>query len=212
MRGTSPTVRKGSIKRLGAFPDGRANAPQISNSDSRGLKMSPVLNPTVEDDCTIAGDTPFQLAGGAQLQPLTLRYALYGRLNRERDNAILVCHALSGSARIADWWPKMFGRASVFDTERYCVIGVNVIGSCYGSTGPGSADPRTGKPYGSQFPLVSVADMVRAQAELLDALGVWRLHTVIGGSIGGFRGLQGGGGFSWRCNKSVAIGPPTLRT
>src|SRR5260370_34658663 len=157
--------------------------------------MGGILTPTIEDDCTIAGDTPFQLAGGAQLQPLILRYALYGRLNEECDNAILVCHALSGSVRVADWWPKMFGRASVFDTERYCVIGVNVIGSCYGSTGPGSSDARTGKPYGRQFPLVSVADMVRAQAKLLDFLGVWRLHTVIGGSIGRMTGLRLAGVF-----------------
>src|SRR5260370_254647 len=166
--------------------------------------MGGILTPTIEDDCTIAGDTPFQLAGGDQLQPLILRYAVYGRLNRERDNAILVCHALSGSARIADWWPKLFGRASVFDTERYCVIGVNVIGSCYGSTGPRSSDPRTGKPYGSQFPLVSIADMVRAQAELLDSLGVWRLYTVIGGSIGGMEALQSAAWFSQRVVKSIS--------
>jgi homoserine O-acetyltransferase len=172
--------------------------------------MSGILTPTIEDDCTITGDTPFQLAGGAQLQPVTLRYALYGRLNRERDNAILVCHALSGSARIADWWPKMFGRASVFDTERYCVIGVNVIGSCYGSTGPRSSDPRTGKPYGSQFPLVSIADMVRAQAELLDSLGVWRLHTVIGGSIGGMQALQWAVDFPERVERCIAIGAAPL--
>src|SRR5260370_22028312 len=139
--------------------------------------MGGILTPTIEDDCTIAGDTPFQLAGGAQLQPLILRYAVYGRLNRERDNAILVCQALSGSARIADWWPKMFGRASVFDTERYCVIGVNVIGSCYGSTGPRSSDPRTGKPYASQFPLVSVAAIVPAHAETFAFLWLLRHST-----------------------------------
>ena len=172
--------------------------------------MSLVLNPTIEGDCTITDDAPFQLACGAQLQPVTLRYALYGRLNEERDNAILVCHALSGSARIADWWPKMFGPASVFDTERYCVIGVNVIGSCYGSTGPGSSDPRTGKRYGSQFPLVSVADMVRAQAELLDSLGVRRLHTVIGGSIGGMQALQWAVDFPDRVERCIAIGAAPL--
>src|SRR5258708_3485261 len=140
--------------------------------------MSSVLNPIIEDDFTFAYARPFRLVSGAQLQPVTLRYALYGTLNRQRDNAILVCHALSGSARIADWWPEMFGAGGIFDTERYCVIGINVIGSCYGSTGPCSSDPRTGKPYGSKFPLVGVADMVRAQAEVLDFLGVRRLHTV----------------------------------
>ena len=172
--------------------------------------MSAALKPTIEDDCTITGDTPFQLAGGAQLQPVTLRYALYGRLNRERDNAILVCHAMSGSARIADWWPKMFGRASVFDTERYCVIGVNVIGSCYGSTGPCSSNPRTGQPYGKDFPLVSVGDIVRAQAQLLDSLGVERLHTVIGGSIGGMQALQWAVDFPERVERCIAIGAAPL--
>jgi homoserine O-acetyltransferase len=172
--------------------------------------MSAVLNPTIEDDCTIADDTPFHLACGSQLQPVILRYALYGRLNRERDNAILVCHAMSGSARIADWWPKMFAHAGLFDTERYCVIGVNVIGSCYGSTGPRSSDPRTGKPYGSQFPLVSIADMVRSQAELLDSLGVRRLHTVIGGSIGGMQALQWAVDFPDRVERCIAIGAAPL--
>ncbi len=172
--------------------------------------MSAVLNPTIEDDCTITSDAPFQLACGDQLQPVTLRYALYGRLNKERDNAILVCHAMSGSARIADWWPNMFGRASVFDTERYCVIGVNVIGSCYGSTGPGSSDPRTGKNYGNQFPLVTVADMVRAQAKLLDSLGVWRLHTVIGASIGGMQALQWAVDYPDRVERCIAIGAAPL--
>src|SRR5258706_16358930 len=113
---------------------------------------------------------------------------------------------MSGSARIADWWPKMFGHAGLFDTERYCVIGVNVIGSCYGSTGPGSSDPRTEQPYGSQFTLVSIADVVRAEAELLDSLGVRRLHTVIGGSIGGGQGPPWAVGFSDRCERRIRAG------
>jgi homoserine O-acetyltransferase len=104
----------------------------------------------------------------------------------------------------------MFGRSGIFDTERYCVIGVNVIGSCYGSTGPGSFDPRTGKPYGGQFPLVSVADMVRAQVELLDVLDVRRLHTVIGGSIGGMQALQWAVDFPDRVERCIAIGAAPL--
>src|SRR3989442_274151 len=102
--------------------------------------MNAALNPTFEGDFTFARATPFQLASGEQLQPVTLRYALYGVLNGRRDNAILACHALSGSARIADWWPELFGPEGVFDTNRYCVIGINVIGSCYGSTGPRSSN------------------------------------------------------------------------
>src|SRR6266542_4207342 len=147
--------------------------------------MDPVLQPTSEGDFTFACDEPFRLDAGGQLQPVTLRYALYGTLNARRDNAILVCHALSGSARVADWWAEMFGRA--FDTEHDCIIGINIIGSCYGSTGPISTSPRTGEPYGPDFPLVSLADMVRAQARLLDHLGVERVRVVIGGSIGGMQ-------------------------
>src|SRR6267378_4205778 len=172
--------------------------------------MSAVLNPTIEDDCTIARDTPFQLACGAQLQPLTLRYALYGRLNSARDNAILVCHALSGSARIADWWPEMFEPDGMLDLRRHCVIGINVLGSCYGSTGPGSTNARTGKPYGKEFPLVSVRDMVRAQACLLKTLGVSRLRAVIGSSIGGMQALQWAVEFPERVETCIAIGAATL--
>src|SRR5688572_29448279 len=98
--------------------------------------MTHTIEPTVETDFTFAIDEPFKLACGATLQPVTLRYALYGELNEARDNALLVCHALSGSARVADWWPELLGPGRLFDTARYCVIGVNVIGSCYGSTGP----------------------------------------------------------------------------
>src|SRR6185369_6971069 len=109
-------------------------------------------------------------------------------------NAVLVCHALSGSARVADWWPEMFsapsqtggaGGSSVFDLERDCVIGANILGSCYGSTGPTSINPATDEPYGPDFPVVSVRDIVRTQSHLLDDLGVQRLRTVIGASIGG---------------------------
>ena len=172
--------------------------------------MTAVLNPTIEDDCTFAVATPFQLASGEQLQPVTLRYALYGRLNGARDNAILVCHALSGSARVADWWPQMFGPDGIFDTERYCIIGINVIGSCYGSTGPGSCNPRTGERYDGKFPLVSVADMVRAQVEVLNSLGVRRLHTVIGASIGGMQALQWATDYPDRIERCVAIGATAL--
>src|SRR5216683_2189835 len=123
--------------------------------------MSVAIEPTFEADFTFANDEPFRLVAGGSLQPLTLRYAVYGELNEARDNALLVCHALSGSARVADWWPLLFGPGQPFDTTRYCVIGVNVIGSCYGSTGPRSDHPqRRGDPYGSDFPPVTCQDMV----------------------------------------------------
>src|ERR1044072_9708839 len=102
--------------------------------------MSTNIEPTCEADCTFARVDGFRVSGG-ELSPLTLRYALYGRLNEARDNAVLVCHALSGSARVADWWPQLFGEGRPFDTARYCVIGTNVLGSCYGSTGPWLGGP-----------------------------------------------------------------------
>lgn len=170
--------------------------------------MSKVLNPTIEAECTFAHKTPFQLASGEHLQPVTLRYALYGRLNERRDNAILACHALSGSALVAEWWPEMFGR--LFDPERDCVIGINILGSCYGSSGPASLNRRTGKRYGADFPLISIQDIVRAQARLLHALGVARLKAVIGGSIGGMQALQWAVDFPERVEHCIAVGAAPL--
>ena len=169
-----------------------------------------VVEPTFEGDFTFARNESFRLAGGGELQPVTLRYALYGKLNERRDNAILVCHALSGSARVADWWPEMFGADRAFDTERYCIIGSNVIGSCYGSTGPISVNPHTGEPYGSDFPLITIKDMVQAQALLLDHLGVEQLHAVIGGSIGGMQALQWATDYPERIERCIAIGAAPL--
>jgi homoserine O-acetyltransferase len=145
------------------------------------------------------------------LQPVTLRYALYGHLNNERSNALLICHALSGSARVADWWPQLIGPGQPFDTDRYCVIGVNTIGSCYGSTGPLSENPR--KPhelYGSNFPLVTINDIVRTQAVLLDHLGISRLRAVIGASIGGMQALSWAVDFPERVERCIAVGATPL--
>ncbi len=171
--------------------------------------MDAALEPTFEGDCTFAADEPFQVSGGA-LQPVTLHYALYGTLNERRDNAILVCHALSGSARVADWWPQLFGARGLFDTARDCVIGVNVIGSCYGSTGPSTINPQTGKRYGGDFPLVTISDMVRAQARLLDQLGVSRLRAVVGGSIGGMQALRWAVDYPEQIEKCIVIGTSPL--
>ena len=173
--------------------------------------MSAALAPTVEADFTFARDEAFRLQSGGLLQPVTLRYALYGELNEARNNAILVCHALSGSARVADWWPELFGTGRPFDTTRYCVIGINVIGSCYGSTGPRSENPqKPGEAYGGDFPLVTISDMVRAQARLLDHLSIARLHGVIGGSIGGMQALRWAIDFPERVERCIAIGATPL--
>ncbi|HYX68199.1 MAG TPA: homoserine O-acetyltransferase [Terriglobales bacterium] len=172
--------------------------------------MSAIPNPSFEGDFTFAEQEPFPLDAGGVLQPVTLRYAVYGDLERRRGQAVLACHALSGSARVADWWPGMFGCGRAFDLERQCVIGVNVLGSCYGSTGPPSLDPGTGRCYGSDFPLVTVGDMVRAQARLLDHLKVPRLAAVVGGSIGGMQALEWALRFPERVERCIAIGATPL--
>ncbi len=166
--------------------------------------MSDVLEPTREGDLTFSHGAPFRLDGGGALQPVSVRYAVYGELNERRDNAVLVCHALSGSARVADWWPEMFGQ--VFDVARDCVICTNILGSCYGSSGPASIDPATGKPFGPDFPLVTIRDIVRAQAHVLDELGVKRLRTVIGASIGGMQALQWAVDYPERVEHCIAVG------
>jgi len=165
------------------------------------------VDPSLEGNFTFAVDTPFCLESGGTLQPVTLRYAVYGRL---REKATLVCHALSGSARVGDWWEGMFGPGRPFDTDRECVVGVNVLGSCYGSTGPSSIDPLAGKRYGPSFPLITIRDMVRAQAQLLRHLGVERLNLVIGGSIGGMQALQWAVDFPEQVGIAVAIGATPL--
>lgn len=179
--------------------------------------MAAALQPTREGDITFAHDAPFALEAGGSLRPVSVHYAIYGELNAKRDNAVLVCHALSGSARVADWWPEMFATSSsgeangaVFDLSRDCVIGTNILGSCYGSTGPSSINPATGKPYGPDFPIVSIRDIVRAQTHVLDQLGVEHVRTVIGGSIGGMQGLQWAVDYPDRVGHCVAIGTAPL--
>ncbi len=147
-----------------------------------------ILVPAHEGDFVFERD--LLLESGSRLAKPTLRYATYGRLNAARDNAVLVCHALSGSASVGSWWPEVFAPGGVLSLDRDFVICINILGSCYGSTGPGSVDPLTGAAYGPEFPLVSIRDNVRAQAELLDSLGVGRLRLILGGSIGGMQALE----------------------
>jgi homoserine O-acetyltransferase/O-succinyltransferase len=149
---------------------------------------SPALEPTYEGDFVL--DQHLMLESGRTLAQTTLHYAVYGRLNAARDNAVLICHALSGSARVGDWWPEIFAPGAVLSLEHDFVICINLLGSCYGSTGPASVDPETGLVYGPDFPLVSIRDNVRAQSQLLDSLGIRRLRLVLGGSIGGMQALE----------------------
>jgi homoserine O-acetyltransferase/O-succinyltransferase len=134
------------------------------------------------------------------LGPITVAYETYGQLNKERSNAVLVVHALSGSAHAAGyhseddtkpgWWDECIGPSKAFDTNRFFVICSNVLGSCYGSTGPASINPATGKHYGLSFPVVTIGDMVKAQVKLIDHLGIDQLLCVAGGSMGGMQVLE----------------------
>ena len=161
---------------------------------------------TYEGDFALNNGEPFRLLSGETLPHVSLHYAIYGALNEARDNAILVPHALSGSARVADWWPQLFGADAIFDLAKDCVIGINLIGSCYGSTGPTSINPTTGQPYGRDFPLVTVKDNVRAQAELIRHLGIQKLRVVIGGSIGGMQAIQWAIDYPEMVAHSIAVG------
>lgn len=145
-------------------------------------------------------DETLYLRGGGILEGFTLAYETYGKLNTERSNAILICHALSGDAHVAGhhsdnpeekpgWWDDAVGPGKMFDTEQFFVICSNVIGGCQGSTGP-SSPAKDGKPYGLRFPFVTVSDMVLAQRHLMDRLGIHKLFSVAGGSMGGMQALQ----------------------
>ena len=158
------------------------------------------------------------LESGEKLGPITLAYETYGRLNAARSNAILVLHALSGDAHAAGyhqgetnpgWWHSMIGPGKAFDTDRYFVICSNVLGGCKGSTGPASTNPRTNRPYGLEFPVIGVRDMVRAQSYLLDHLGIERLLSAAGGSMGGMQVLQWVASFPERLRSAIPIATAT---
>ena len=159
-------------------------------------------------------DKPLMLDCGRTLSPFSIAYMTYGTLNAAKSNAILVCHALTGDQFAASehpvtgkpgWWNVMVGPGRPIDTDRFFVICANVIGGCMGSTGPASTDPATGKPFGLDFPLVTVRDMVRSQAMLLDALGIETLLMVIGGSMGGMQVLQWAASYPARVRAAVPI-------
>ena len=158
------------------------------NRSGASPPASKTVESTYEGDFVLDG--ALSLDCGHTLVCPTLHYAVYGRLNAARDNAVLVCHALSGSALVGSWWPEIFAPGAVLSLDRDFVICVNMLGSCYGSTGPASVNPATGLSYGPDFPLVGVRDNVRAQARLLDSLGIRKLRLALGGSLGGMQALE----------------------
>ncbi|HET8727352.1 MAG TPA: alpha/beta fold hydrolase, partial [Alphaproteobacteria bacterium] len=142
----------------------------------------------------LATDRPMPLDSGAVIGPFTIAYQTYGRLNADRSNAILVCHALTGDQFVVEphpitgkpgWWSLAVGPGKPIDTDRYFVVCANVLGGCMGTTGPKDVNPATGCPYGTSFPVITIGDMVRAQKLLIDHLGIDKLLCVIGGSMGG---------------------------
>ena len=144
-------------------------------------------------------DQPLRLDSGAALAPLEVAYQTYGRLNATKSNAVMVCHALTGDQFAASthpvtgkpgWWPRVIGPGLPLDPDRYFIIATNVVGGCMGSTGPATINPATGQPYGLAFPVITIGDMVRAQAMLIEAMGIDTLFAVIGGSMGGMQVLQ----------------------
>jgi len=160
-------------------------------------------------------EEPLELASGARIADYELCYETYGTLNAARDNAVLICHALNASHHVAGryadqpgqvgWWDNMIGPGQPVDTRRFFVVGVNNLGSCFGSTGPMSVNPATGSPYGASFPVVTVEDWVNAQARLADRLGIARFAAVMGGSLGAMQALSWTIQYPERIGHCVAI-------
>jgi homoserine O-acetyltransferase/O-succinyltransferase len=172
--------------------------------------MSPANHP----HRTLRLPTPLALDGGGTLTTADVAYESYGTLNAARDNAILICHALTMDQYVGGknpvtgkpgWWPRMVGPGKPINTDRFFVVCTNVLGSCMGSTGPASVDPASGQPFAMRFPVITIGDMVRAQVALLDALGIDRLHAVVGGSMGGMQALAWAAHHAHRVERVLVI-------
>jgi homoserine O-acetyltransferase/O-succinyltransferase len=192
------------------------------NEEGRTLEMTTTLNENAANqDAEIPGlrvqlaqDEPVRLDCGVELKDITVAYQTYGQLNEEKSNAVLVCHALTGDHFVADihpvtgkpgWWSELVGPGKTIDTDRFFVICSNILGGCMGTTGPKDINPQTGKPWGLDFPGVTVADMVRVQARLIDHLGIDQLFAVLGGSMGGMQVLEWAAKYSERVFAAVPI-------
>ena len=159
-------------------------------------------------------DQPLSMDAGVDLSPFTIAYQTYGTLNADKSNAVLICHALTGDQHVANvhpvtgkpgWWEIMVGPGKPIDTDRYFVICSNVLGGCMGTTGPASINPATGRPWGLDLPVVTIRDMVRAQAMLIDRLGIDQLFCVAGGSMGGMQVLQWAASYPQRVFSAMPI-------
>lgn len=187
---------------------------------AEGPACTPAVHPSLRSErCYAVVATPadpLTLESGARLDSVTLCYEAWGTLSATGENAILICHALTGDSHAAGrytdadrkpgWWDAAIGPGKAIDTDRFFVLCTNVLGGCQGSTGPASINPATGEPWGSDFPVVTVRDMVTAQARLLDQLGITRLHAVVGGSLGGMQALEWAATFPERVARVISIG------
>ncbi|MBD1874395.1 homoserine O-acetyltransferase [Nodosilinea sp. FACHB-131] len=151
---------------------------------------------------------PLELELGGILPQVQVAYRTWGELSDRADNAVLVCHALTGTADVDDWWQPLLGPGRTLDPTQDFVVCSNILGSCYGTTGPTSLDPATGQPYGATFPAITVRDMVHVQAKLLEGLGVKSLRLVIGGSLGGMQSLEWGLQYGDRVGSLAVIAAP----
>ena len=170
---------------------------------------------------TLGVEAPLALANGAMLGPFTVAYQTYGALNEARTNTILLCHALTGDQYVAGthpltgrpgWWDHLVGPGRPFDTDRFFILCANVIGGCMGTTGPDDINPATGEPYNMSFPLITIGDMVEAQAMLLDHLGIEKVLSVVGGSMGGMQAIEWARRYPERVVSSVPIASSARHT
>ena len=188
-----------------------------ANLSARTGEPSPTREADHPRDSLVArfgADKPLRLDAGISLSPFQIAYKTYGRLNAAKSNAVLICHALTGDQHVASvhpvtqkngWWETLIGPGRPIDTERYFVICANVVGGCMGTSGPCSTNPQTGKPWGLEFPVITIRDMVRAQAMLLDHLGIEQLFTVVGGSMGGMQVLEWAASYPQRVFSALPI-------
>ena len=183
-------------------------------SSLRDRAFNGVKLPGEGEVATFPESEPLPLDCGVALGPFSIAYKTYGTLNAAKTNAVLVCHALTGDQYVASenpvtgregWWPAMIGPGRPVDTDRYFVICSNILGGCMGSSGPASVNPKTGKAYGLEFPVITIADMVRAQVRLIDHLGIAQLFSVIGGSMGGMQAIEWAAKFGDRLFTCIPI-------
>lgn len=189
----------------------------MTHSQSTHTYANPQKSQADSPDSKIAffdKDEPLKLDSGVILSPFQIAYQDYGTLNDDKSNAILICHALTGDQHVANthpvtgkpgWWDTLVGPGKIIDTEKYYVICSNVLGGCLGSTGPASLNPATGKPYALDFPVITIGDIVRAQAMLVERLGIETLFCVVGGSMGGMQALQWASAYKRKVFSSIIL-------